>query len=181
MRVTVGGTQVAQWTMTTSMTNRSVNTTLTGGVNVEFTNDASGRDIQVDYVVVNGITRQAEQQSNNTAVYQNGKCGGSNSEWMHCNGYIGFQGKDAVSENTISANTAEINVYPNPNNGLFTIDLNGFEGMSSITVFDLNGRVVSERMVIDQRFNNFEVLEKGMYIVKVSNKDNIITRRVNVN
>ena len=23
-------------------------------------------------------------------MYQNGNCGGSYSEWMHCNGYIGF-------------------------------------------------------------------------------------------
>ena len=55
------------------------------------TNDASGRDVQVDYIQVNGQTRQSENQSYNTGVYANGSCGGgSNSEWMHCNGAIGY-------------------------------------------------------------------------------------------
>ena len=35
-------------------------------------------------------TRQAENQTYNTAVWQNNSCGGSNSEWMHCGGAIGF-------------------------------------------------------------------------------------------
>jgi len=61
-----------------------------GDCYVEFYNDASGRDVQVDYLKVCGSTRQAESQSYNTAVWQNGSCGGSNSEWMHCNGKIGF-------------------------------------------------------------------------------------------
>jgi hypothetical protein len=61
-----------------------------GNCYVEFYNDASGRDVQVDYLQVCGSTRQAESQSYNTAVWQNGSCGGSNSEWMHCNGVIGF-------------------------------------------------------------------------------------------
>jgi hypothetical protein len=69
---------------------RTATTYNSGGINVQYTNDADGRDVQVDYLVVNGSTRQAEQQSYNTAVWQNSKCGGSNSEWMHCNGVIGF-------------------------------------------------------------------------------------------
>jgi len=72
------------------MANRTATTNNSGGINVEFFNDASGRDVQVDYIVVNGSTRQAEQQSYNTAVWQNSSCGGSYSEWMHCNGIIGF-------------------------------------------------------------------------------------------
>ncbi|MBN2007765.1 glycoside hydrolase family 11 protein [candidate division KSB1 bacterium] len=90
IRVTVGGTQIGSWTMSTSYQNYTASTNNTGGINVQFTNDASGRDVQVDYITVNGSTRQAEAQSTNTAVYQNGACGGSYSEWMHCNGYIGF-------------------------------------------------------------------------------------------
>jgi GH35 family endo-1,4-beta-xylanase len=58
---------------------------------VAFTNDANGRDVAVDYIIVNGETRQAEAQSYNTGFYTNGRCGGGgNSEWMHCNGAIGF-------------------------------------------------------------------------------------------
>jgi endo-1,4-beta-xylanase len=81
---------IATWTLGTGMSNYSASSYNTGGINVEFFNDADNRDVQVDYLVVNGSTRQAENQSYNTAVWQNGSCGGSNSEWMHCNGIIGF-------------------------------------------------------------------------------------------
>ncbi|MGA1980809.1 MAG: glycoside hydrolase family 11 protein [Sedimentisphaerales bacterium] len=77
------------WTLGTGMSNHSISTSATSGT-VCFTNDASGRDVQVDYVVIQGSTRQAESQSYNTGVYQNSKCGGSYSEWLNCNGCIGF-------------------------------------------------------------------------------------------
>ncbi len=87
----VGSNTVATWTLGTSMSNHSVTLwSSRGDCRVEFFNDASGRDVQVDYLQVCGSTRQAENQSYNTAVWQNGSCGGSNSEWMHCNGSIGF-------------------------------------------------------------------------------------------
>lgn len=103
IRVTVGGTQVDTRTLTTSYANYAFSTESSGELNVYFTNDGSGRDVQVDYVTVDGSTRQAENQTTNTAVYQNGSCGGSNSEWMHCNGYIGFGQVSAGSsgDNTI--------------------------------------------------------------------------------
>ena len=87
----IDNTNVATWTMTTSLQNYSASTNLTGSITVAFTNDATGRDVQVDYIIVNGTTRQAEAQSNNTGLYANGSCGGGGfSEWMHCNGAIGF-------------------------------------------------------------------------------------------
>ena len=82
---------VATWTLSTSLQNYSASTNLTGGISLAFTNDATGRDVQVDYIVVNGETRQAEAQSSNSGVWANGSCGGGGfSEWMHCNGAIGF-------------------------------------------------------------------------------------------
>nr|2XFD_A Chain A, Carbohydrate Binding Module [Escherichia coli]2XFE_A Chain A, Carbohydrate Binding Module [Escherichia coli] len=87
----VGGTTVQTWTLTTAMQDYTASTSLTGEIRVAFTNDATGRDVQVDYIVVNGQTRQAENQSVNTGVWANNQCGGSgNSEWLHCNGYISF-------------------------------------------------------------------------------------------
>jgi endo-1,4-beta-xylanase len=74
------------------MTNRTFTTSVSGNVLVQYANDATGRDVQIDYISVNGSVRQAEAQSTNTGVYQNGACGGGSglSEWLHCNGYIGF-------------------------------------------------------------------------------------------
>ncbi len=92
IRLKVNNTVVQTWTLTTSMANYTATTSLSGGSLVEYTNDASGRDVQVDYLSVNGSVRQSEAQSYNTGVYQSGACGGGNgmSEWLHCNGAIGY-------------------------------------------------------------------------------------------
>jgi len=88
----VNNTVVQTWTLSTTMTNYTATTSLSGGSLVEYTNDSGSRDVQVDYISVNGSVRQSEAQSYNTGVYQNGACGGGNglSEWMHCNGAIGY-------------------------------------------------------------------------------------------
>ena len=91
VKLVVGGKTCGDWTLGSSMSNKSVTLwSSKGDCYVEFTNDASGRDVQIDYLQVCGSTRQAESQGTNTGVWQNGSCGGSNSEWLHCNGYIGF-------------------------------------------------------------------------------------------
>lgn len=88
----VNNTVVQTWTLSTTMTNYTATTSLSGGSLVEYTNDSGSRDVQVDYISVNGSVRQSEAQSYNTGVYQNGACGGGNgmSEWLHCNGAIGY-------------------------------------------------------------------------------------------
>jgi hypothetical protein len=87
----VNNQNVQTWTLGTSMANYTASTSLSGGITVAYTNDSGNRDVQVDYIIVNGSTRQSEAQSYNTGLYANGRCGGgSNSEWMHCNGAIGY-------------------------------------------------------------------------------------------
>ena len=88
----VNGTAVQTWTLSTTMTNYTASTSLSGGSLVEYTNDSGSRDVQIDYISVNGSVRQSEAQSYNTGVFQNNACGGGSgmSEWMHCNGAIGY-------------------------------------------------------------------------------------------
>jgi poly(3-hydroxybutyrate) depolymerase len=88
----VGGTDVESWTLTTMMESYTASTNLSGDVHVVFTNDNDAdADVRVDYISVNGVTRQAEEQAENTGAWGNNQCGGgSNSEWLHCNGYINF-------------------------------------------------------------------------------------------
>ncbi len=90
--LSVNGTAVGTKTLTTTMTNYTFTTNLSGGTLVQYTNDSGSRDVQVDYISVNGSVRQSESQTYNTGVYQNGACGGGNglSEWMNCNGAIGY-------------------------------------------------------------------------------------------
>ena len=87
----VGGAVVADWTLSTSYQNYIYSGSASGDIQVQFDNDATGRDVFVDYIQVNGETRQAEDMTYNTGLYANGSCGGGgNSETMHCNGAIGF-------------------------------------------------------------------------------------------
>ena len=92
IQLVVNNSTVATWTLTSSYQNYSVNNSASTNILVKFINDASGRDVQVDYIIAGGVTKQAEDQSYNTGVYQNGACGGGNghSEWLNCNGAIGF-------------------------------------------------------------------------------------------
>jgi peptidoglycan/xylan/chitin deacetylase (PgdA/CDA1 family) len=87
----VGGATVASWNLTTSFQDLTYTGTASGDIQVQYDNDGGSRDAVVDYIRVNGETRQAEDMTHNTAYYTNGSCGGGgNSELMHCNGVIGF-------------------------------------------------------------------------------------------
>ena len=58
---------------------------------VDYTNDAAGKNVRVDYLIVNGQTRQAENQPINTGAWGNGSCGGAGaSEMLHCGEHINF-------------------------------------------------------------------------------------------
>jgi hypothetical protein len=88
IQINLNGSVAGTFTLTTSYVNYSVSGS--GTLRVQFINDASGRDVQVDYAVINGTTYQAENQTVNTGVWNGSSCGGSKSEWLHCNGYIEF-------------------------------------------------------------------------------------------
>jgi peptidoglycan-N-acetylglucosamine deacetylase len=84
IRLTVNNTMVKSWTLTTSMADYTASTDLCGNCRVVFLNYASGRSVQVDYIIVDGNTLQAEDQEINTG------CSSPYSEWLYCNGYIDF-------------------------------------------------------------------------------------------
>jgi len=121
---------IGSFTATTSMQNYTFSTNATGGITVEFDNDQANRDVQIDYIQVNGVTRQAEAQTYNTGYYVNGACGGSNSEWLHCNGMIGFGdvtgGSATFSEwsNLLAFFTGSLEYHTGDVNTLLAIDRN---------------------------------------------------------
>lgn len=167
--LTVGGTQVASWTLTTSLANYSVSTSLGGVINVQFTNDAGGRDVQVDYITVAGATRQAESQATNTGVWQNSRCGGSYSEWLHCNGYISFAAYKSTGEQGDEINRySEISIYPNPSEGYF--EVTGIdEGI--LQIYNLEGRCLFTKQIDSWKTNVDPQLEAGMYVIKIITPD----------
>jgi len=77
---------------------------------------------------------------------------------------------------------AEIDIYPNPNNGDFIIRLNDIEGDASIQVFDLAGKMIVERVVSQNEMGTLVQLKlgaTGVYQVVVrSSKGNSIEQVV---
>jgi hypothetical protein len=147
----VNGQLVASWTLSTSMQDYSASTNLSGNVTVNFTNDSSGRDVQVDYIQLNGQTLQAEEQSNNTGAYANGQCGGgSHSEWLHCNGAIDFGNISSASSNITAGsessddeNTKDGNSdNNNSGNQNIVVRARGTSGVENLTL-RVNGELVA--------------------------------------
>lgn len=182
IQLTVGGTQVSSWTLSTSMTDYSASTSLSGTINVEFTNDnGSGRDVQVDYINVNGTTYQAEDQATNTGVWQNSQCGGSYSEWLHCNGYIEF-GTFKVSEvnidESVVENNNEISVYPNPVNDILTISLPESIDKTEVSLYNSSSCFVRS-IILGNATTDIDLsnLKSGLYILKLNYNNEIVTRK----
>ena len=189
--LTVGSTVIATWTVTTSYQDYTATTSNTGGILVSFTNDASGRDVQCDYIVVNGTYLQAENQSYNTAVYQNGACGGSYSEWMHCNGAIGFSGsnlnKDTVEpeDQIVDKGYALYQNYPNPFNPTTIIEYDLAEaGYVKLTITDVVGREIKTLVRGNNDAGthsivfNAEGIPSGVYFYTLEAGANIITKKM---
>ena len=176
IQLQVNNSTIATWTLSTSMANYTATTSSTGGINVRFTNDATNRDVQVDYIQVNGSTRQAESQTTNTGVYQNGACGGSNSEWMHCNGYIGFGNVTTASSGRVAGDTevalsdeADLDrelTFVNPvQHGLLVMEV--AEGISEVRLLDFNGRAIHVMPTQGQRKMEVQLeVASGLYMLQ---------------
>ncbi|MBN1180860.1 MAG: carbohydrate-binding protein [Bacteroidales bacterium] len=101
------GTTIGNWTLSTSY--QTFSASGSGTVQVYFINDNGSRDVQVDYVTIDGTTYQSENQATNTGVWQNSQCGGSYSEWLHCNGYIQYGSSSSGGSTTTSTITIQEN------------------------------------------------------------------------
>lgn len=99
--------------------------------------------------------------------------------WVNEDGYY-FDDFRVLYNNNGQANVENLTnhslkVYPNPNNGVFNINLP--EGLSngSLIVRDITGRVVLERKVRQgnqTKLINIETVESGNYMIELSSQDN---------
>lgn len=130
----IAGATVASWDLTTSFQDLTYTGTASGDIQVQFDNDGGSRDVVVDYIRVNGETRQAEDMEYNTGYYANGSCGGGgNSELMHCNGAIGFgYTYDCFSGNCSGGNTGggASSVSSSVSNGGGNANCSGYVGIT---------------------------------------------------
>jgi hypothetical protein len=75
-----------------------------------------------------------------------------------------------------------IKIYPNPNNGKFSVVLTNFENGASITIYNMLGVRVYQSMskVQDNCEINLSGLKKGIYFVKATSEKEQVTRKITV-
>ena len=115
-----------------------------GQVSVEFVNDdgvTNGRDVRVDYISMNGVKRETESMAVNSAVFQNGTCGGSYSEWLNCNGKVAY------------------GATPSPNHPI-TIRARGNNGGEHIDLL-INGQAVNGGWTLGTTFQEYSATVTG--------------------
>ncbi|SFE09540.1 T9SS type A sorting domain-containing protein [Flavobacterium phragmitis] len=183
----VGGNTVATWTLTTSFADYTASGS--GTVAVHFTNDNTGRDVQIDNVTIGGVVYQSENQQVNTGVWT-GACGGSNSEWLNCNGYISYTESGnssakmsvARTDTTVPQNydNQDVIIYPNPSHdGIFQLIIPEAYDAKGILIYDMNGYLVyeqhgngNEQVLVNSKLRN------GFYVVKIQSDKAVVTRKL---
>ena len=179
---------VQSWTVTTNYQDYTYTVTDGGTQNIKvaFTNDqGTSLDLYVDYIEVNGNRMQAEDQQENTGVWQNGSCGGSFAEPLHCGGYINFGNVDLSG----SARMASIEAleeahkpYPNPLEEGQSITLPKIASAESVTVNSIEGKqyAVSYTLEAGDLIVNVAGLSNGTYAVKVVTAEEVIVETFSI-
>jgi len=86
------------------------------------------------------------------------------------NGEYRFE-EETTEEQSFETEPGEITIYPNPNNGLFTINLNEIQvENSNIEITDINGKVIYSENNNTEKTKTIDLshLAPGMYFVKVN-------------
>jgi lysyl endopeptidase len=76
----------------------------------------------------------------------------------------------------------DFKLYPNPSNGIFTIELpQEYTVNSDIIVLDLSGRILHSAVYSSKSFDlNLSNLSSGNYILKVINNEKVITKNISI-
>ena len=181
MALQIGGQTMKSWTVSTSLQNYSYSGNENGTVRVAITNDQGpNHDLQIDQLIVDGTVYQAEAQAVNTGVWQ-GQCWGSNSEWLHCSGYIQFelgaanarQGDQIAKQSLGEEPLSEALIYPNPSaNGSFSV--RGITDISQVKMYDLTGRQMklnAEKTGAQYQLRPLNRVPPGVYVIQLSREN----------
>jgi hypothetical protein len=77
----------------------------------------------------------------------------------------------------------DFTVFPNPSNGMVTLNIENVSDDLKLAVFDLNGRMIHSENV-NGRYNNFNKqldfsrFSKGIYLVKLYNEHTNLTKKI---
>lgn len=94
---------------------------------------------------------------------------------------VNFIGSSALATGVAEKNNTTVSLYPNPtSNGVFTLDLTGTTGKSSIFVYDIVGNVVlsSQTSSNAKQTIDLSAFANGSYFVNVKNENETITKKI---
>lgn len=80
-------------------------------------------------------------------------------------------------------NDISFNIYPNPNNGQFTIEINSSEKASDILIRDITGKTIYQKLNLahGKQFSeniNLSNQAKGIYFITIRNGDKLYTKKL---
>jgi Leucine-rich repeat (LRR) protein len=73
-----------------------------------------------------------------------------------------------------------VKIFPNPNNGRFTLALTNFEGLTHVIISNTSGAVVYKMVLKDLSNSEYDIshLPKGLYLIHIQNEKDRITRKI---
>ena len=86
-----------------------------------------------------------------------------------------------VSTNDLSAVSRDLTVFPNPSNGQFALNIQGFNGAVNVDVHNIVGRKVWTSKVNAQagiQQVDLTALDAGNYLISVTDDTQTLTRRL---
>lgn len=83
----------------------------------------------------------------------------------------------AMGIKQIANNNEQVNIYPNPNNGTFTIKTNN-SAEQILQIFDVNGRLVLTETITGNTTINANDLINGVYNIKISSSEGVANKRL---
>ncbi len=148
-------------------------------------NWVSGEEFAYNNWAVGEPNNFLERTEQNIAVWERTNWKWNDEGFMgHIGGYIvEFDGEDQALS-TVELNSSDMDIYPNPNKGEFTVNLNSqMKGSVQLNVFNVVGSVVHTDNLMSNGSGlrhdlNLSNLAPGAYWVKLSSGQQSITKKV---
>jgi uncharacterized repeat protein (TIGR03803 family) len=145
------------------MTSQGGNTTYNGCIFSVDTN-GSGNTVLVNFADSNGATPYGSLALSGGVLYGMTWAGGTGSDGI----VFGFQ--DTVTGiNKVTSSSATINIYPNPNNGAFTVQSSVVSNQLSVEVYNVLGEKIYSRFNIQNPTFKIDVSSNpsGVYLYRI--------------
>jgi hypothetical protein len=84
----------------------------------------------------------------------------------------------SASNSSAQVDNSAINLFPNPSNGAVNVDLSQFSGASNVVVMNNAGQTVATYTAEGTLVIPAGTLNKGMYLVQVSNENKVATKKL---